>query len=63
MQAELFANARDFTRARAVIGPLMTPVYPEEVRNAALSLCEAVSAQRAGLLVAAGQGLREPRPK
>jgi hypothetical protein len=38
MQAELFANARDFTRARAVIGPLMTPVYPEDVRNAARRL-------------------------
>jgi len=38
VQAELFANARDFTRARAVIGPLMTPVYPEDVRNAARRL-------------------------
>jgi hypothetical protein len=38
VQAELFANARDFTRARAVIGPLMTPVYPENVRTAARRL-------------------------
>jgi len=37
-QAELFANARDFAAARRVIGPLMTPVYPEDVRNAARRL-------------------------
>jgi hypothetical protein len=37
-QAELFANARDFVSARAVIGPLMTPLYPEDVRNAARRL-------------------------
>lgn len=37
-QAELFANARDFVSARAVVGPLMTPVYPEEVRNTARRL-------------------------
>jgi hypothetical protein len=38
MQAELFANARDFASARAVIGPLMTPLYPEDVRNSARRL-------------------------
>jgi hypothetical protein len=37
-QAELFANARDFAAARAVLGPLMTPLYPEEVRNSARRL-------------------------
>jgi hypothetical protein len=37
-QAELFANARDFAAARRVVGPLMTPVYPEEVRNTARRL-------------------------
>ena len=37
-QAELFAQARDFAHARGVIGPLMTPIYPEEVRNAARRL-------------------------
>jgi len=38
MQAELFANARDFASARAVLGPLMTPLYPEDVRNSARRL-------------------------
>jgi hypothetical protein len=38
MQAELFANARDFVSARAVVGPLMTSAYPEDVRNAARRL-------------------------
>jgi hypothetical protein len=37
-QAELFANARDFVSARAVVGPLMTSAYPEDVRNAARRL-------------------------
>jgi multimeric flavodoxin WrbA len=37
--------------------------YQAEVRNAAIRLREAVTAQRAGKLVAAGQGLPEPRPK
>ena len=37
--------------------------YQAEVRNAAITLREAVTAQRAGKLVAAGQGLPEPRPK
>jgi hypothetical protein len=37
-QAELFANARDFASARSVIGPLMTPLYPEDVRNSARRL-------------------------
>jgi hypothetical protein len=37
-QAELFAIARDFASARAVIGPLMTPIYPEDVRNSARRL-------------------------
>jgi multimeric flavodoxin WrbA len=37
--------------------------FRAEVRGAAITLCEAVEAQRAGKLVAAGQGLREPRPK
>jgi uncharacterized protein DUF1570 len=37
-QAELFATARDFTRARAAIGPLMTPLYSENIRSAARRL-------------------------
>jgi len=37
-QAELFATAGDFAGARAVVGPLMTPVYPEDVRNSARRL-------------------------
>jgi hypothetical protein len=37
-QAQLFAIARDFASARAVIGPLMTPLYPEDVRNSARRL-------------------------
>jgi hypothetical protein len=37
-QAELFAEARDFAAARRVVGPLMTPAYPEDVRNAARRL-------------------------
>jgi hypothetical protein len=37
-QAELYANARDFVRARAVVGPLMTPLYPEDVRSSARRL-------------------------
>ncbi len=41
-QAELYADAGDFVRARAVIGPLMTPVYPENVRNAARRLMGAL---------------------
>jgi multimeric flavodoxin WrbA len=35
----------------------------EEVRNAARTLVEAVRAKRAGRMVAAGQDLRDPRPK
>ena len=34
-----------------------------EVRNAALALCEAVHARRAGKLVTAGRALEDPRPK
>lgn len=37
-QAELYATAHDFVHARAVVGPLMTSVYPEEVRAAARRL-------------------------
>ena len=37
--------------------------FQAEVRGAAMTLCEAVEAQRSGKLVAAGQGLQEPRPK
>ena len=37
-QAELYATQRDFTRARAVIGPLMTTIYSEDVRAAARRL-------------------------
>jgi hypothetical protein len=37
--------------------------FQAEVRGAAVTLCEAVEAQRAGKLVAAGQDLGEPRPK
>jgi multimeric flavodoxin WrbA len=35
----------------------------EEVRNAARCLLEAVLAKRAGTLLAAGEGLKQPRPK
>jgi multimeric flavodoxin WrbA len=35
----------------------------EEVRNAARTLVQAVKAKRAGLLVDAGQGLKQPRQK
>jgi hypothetical protein len=37
-QAELYATARDFVHARAVVGPLMTEVYPEPIRAAARRL-------------------------
>ena len=37
-QAELYATAHDFPHARAVVGPLMTSIYPEEVRAAARRL-------------------------
>jgi multimeric flavodoxin WrbA len=37
--------------------------FQAETRNAALALCEAVTAQRTGKLVAPGQKLPEPRPK
>ena len=37
--------------------------FQAEVRNATLTLVEAVEAQRAGRLVAAGSRLEEPRPK
>jgi multimeric flavodoxin WrbA len=37
--------------------------FQAEVRGAAVTLCEAVEAQRAGKLVAAGQDLADPRPK
>jgi hypothetical protein len=37
--------------------------FQAETRNVVLALCEAVKAQRAGRLVAAGQQLRDPRPK
>jgi len=37
--------------------------FQAEVRGAAMTLCEAVEAQRAGRLVTAGQGLQEARPK
>jgi hypothetical protein len=37
--------------------------FQAEVRNAALALCEAVTAQRVGKLVAPGQNLPELRPK
>jgi hypothetical protein len=40
--AEFYATTRDFTRARAVIGPLMTSIYPEEVRSAARRLMGAL---------------------
>ena len=35
---QLFAQDREFAKARAVIGPLMTPAYPEDVRNSARRL-------------------------
>jgi hypothetical protein len=53
-QAELYANARDFVRARAVVGPLMSPLYPEDVRNAARRLM--------GGLVALEQSLQGRAP-
>ena len=37
--------------------------FQAETRNAALTLCEAVTAQRAGKLAQAGQKLSDPRPK
>jgi multimeric flavodoxin WrbA len=37
--------------------------FQAEVRGAALTLCEAVEAQRAGKLIVAGQKLKDPRPK
>jgi multimeric flavodoxin WrbA len=37
--------------------------FQQEVRNAALTLVEAVEAKRKGRLVEAGAGLKEPRPK
>lgn len=37
-QAELYATAGDFARARSVVGPMMTPVFPAEVRDAARRL-------------------------
>jgi multimeric flavodoxin WrbA len=37
--------------------------FQAEVRNAALTLMEAIEAQRAGRLFAAGSQLKEPRPK
>jgi hypothetical protein len=37
--------------------------FQDEVRNAALTLREAVEAKRHGQLIEAGAGLKEPRPK
>jgi multimeric flavodoxin WrbA len=37
--------------------------FREEVRNAALTLAEAVAAKRSGRLIEAGAALRDPRPK
>ncbi|HVZ20016.1 MAG TPA: DUF1570 domain-containing protein [Vicinamibacterales bacterium] len=37
-EAELFADAGDFDRARSIIGPLLTSTYPEDVRNSARRL-------------------------
>ncbi|WP_313809417.1 flavodoxin family protein [Sphingobium sp.] len=37
--------------------------FQAEVANATLALCEAVAAQRAGRVIAAGMDLEEPRPK
>ena len=37
--------------------------FQEEVRNAAVTLAEAVKTQRGGRLIEAGAGLKEPRPK
>jgi len=38
-------------------------VFQTEVKNAALTLMEAVEAKRSGRLVEAGSQLEEPRPK
>lgn len=37
--------------------------YQQDVRNAALTLCEAVKGARSGRLVSAGEQLADPRPK
>jgi hypothetical protein len=37
--------------------------YQEEVRNAAVTLRDAVIAKQSGKLIEAGANLREPRPK
>ena len=37
--------------------------FQDEVRNATLTLMEAIEAKRTGLLVDAGSKLKEPRPK
>ena len=37
--------------------------FQQEVRNAAITLCAAVLAQRSGQLVEAGARLPDPRPK
>jgi len=37
--------------------------FQQEVRNAAITLAQAVAAQRDGRLIEAGTGLKEPRPK
>jgi hypothetical protein len=64
-QAELFAEAHDFSAARRVVGPLMTTAYPEDVRNAARRLMGGlVNLERAlsppGASAAAGS--RSPAP-
>jgi hypothetical protein len=57
-QAELFANAHEFANARAVIGPLMTSAYPEDVRNTARRLMAGlVEIEKA---MRSGSTLREP---
>jgi Protein of unknown function (DUF1570) len=58
IQAELFANARDFASARAAIGPLMTPVYSEDVRNAARRLMGGLVELERGLAGATGSPAR-----
>ena len=58
LEAQVYAEARDFPRARSILGPLMTPTYPEDVRNAARRLMSGlVEIERA-----AGGGARPLTP-
>jgi phosphoribosylcarboxyaminoimidazole (NCAIR) mutase len=43
--------------------PSSTHAIQQETANAALTLAQAIAAQRHGTLVAAGEGLEDPREK